>query len=200
MLPQESGSGIKWHEVTWYSTLGAIILFLFVVPILCFYIGTQYQETLTIQEPAPVLVTTQQSQGSVHNWTFGHYNDGSLAEIGVESGPNNTLHITGEAQHAQLYGYHVGELNVVANINHANDRYVSATYDDGENCLMDFLFIKDPGHRVFYYDASSMETRGLIVSDTGDTNCGWALNVRFHGEYTVSEDTPTQAIIPTNKP
>ena len=35
---------IKWNEVTWYSKLGAIILFLIVVPVFCFYIGTQYQE------------------------------------------------------------------------------------------------------------------------------------------------------------
>ncbi len=34
---------IKWNEVTWYSRLGAIILFIGVVPALCFYIGTRYQ-------------------------------------------------------------------------------------------------------------------------------------------------------------
>jgi len=38
-------SGIKWHEVTWYSKLGALILFLGVVPALSFYIGIQYQLT-----------------------------------------------------------------------------------------------------------------------------------------------------------
>ncbi|MSU55492.1 MAG: hypothetical protein EXS46_03070 [Candidatus Taylorbacteria bacterium] len=37
---------IKWNKVTWYSRLGALILFLIVVPILAFYVGTQYQETV----------------------------------------------------------------------------------------------------------------------------------------------------------
>jgi hypothetical protein len=36
---------VQWNEVTWYSKLGAIILFIGVVPALCFYIGTQYAET-----------------------------------------------------------------------------------------------------------------------------------------------------------
>ena len=36
---------MKYNQVTWYSRLGALILFLFVVPVLCFYIGTQYQAT-----------------------------------------------------------------------------------------------------------------------------------------------------------
>lgn len=33
---------MKWNEVTWYSKLGAIILFIGVVPVLTFYIGMQY--------------------------------------------------------------------------------------------------------------------------------------------------------------
>ena len=38
-----SQTGIKWHEVTWYSKLGAIVLFCGIVPALAFYIGMQYQ-------------------------------------------------------------------------------------------------------------------------------------------------------------
>lgn len=36
---------IEWNKVTWYSKLGAIILFIFIVPILCFYIGMRYEQT-----------------------------------------------------------------------------------------------------------------------------------------------------------
>jgi hypothetical protein len=36
---------IKFNEVTWYSKLAAVILFLLVVPALTFYIGTEYQLT-----------------------------------------------------------------------------------------------------------------------------------------------------------
>lgn len=53
--------GIKWHEVTWYSKLGAAVLFLGVVPALCFYIGVQYKfvffETLLVRPTAGVLVS-----------------------------------------------------------------------------------------------------------------------------------------------
>jgi hypothetical protein len=37
---------IKWNQITWYSKLGAIILFIAVVPVLTFYIGTQYEKTV----------------------------------------------------------------------------------------------------------------------------------------------------------
>ncbi len=37
---------IKWNQVTWYSRLLALVLFLGVVPMVAFYIGIQYQLTL----------------------------------------------------------------------------------------------------------------------------------------------------------
>ncbi len=45
---------IRWHEVTWYSRWGAILLFLVVVPVLCFYIGTQYElASQSVIKPLP---------------------------------------------------------------------------------------------------------------------------------------------------
>ena len=41
---------IEWNKVTWYSKLAAVIFFLGVLPVLTFYIGTQYGEVLTIYE------------------------------------------------------------------------------------------------------------------------------------------------------
>jgi|SRR3989344_1742957 len=50
MPPQQANpsSGIKWHEVTWYSKLGAILLFVGVVPALSFYTGMKYDATQQI--------------------------------------------------------------------------------------------------------------------------------------------------------
>ncbi|MDB5188927.1 MAG: hypothetical protein JWM92_525 [Candidatus Nomurabacteria bacterium] len=36
---------VKFNEVTWYSKLAAIIFFIGVIPVLAFYIGTQYQQS-----------------------------------------------------------------------------------------------------------------------------------------------------------
>jgi len=41
---------IKWNEVTWYSKLLAVILFLLVVPYLTFYIGKEYQKTFDVND------------------------------------------------------------------------------------------------------------------------------------------------------
>ena len=43
-------SNIKWNEVTWYSKLGAIILFILVVPVLTFYIGRQYEAVVELNK------------------------------------------------------------------------------------------------------------------------------------------------------
>jgi hypothetical protein len=50
---------IEWHEVTWYSRLGSFILFLGVVPVLTFYIGTQYE--LAVHSGDYTLPLTQSS-------------------------------------------------------------------------------------------------------------------------------------------
>jgi hypothetical protein len=66
MPPQpQPSSGIKWNEVTWYSKLGAMILFLGVVPALCFYIGIQYQ--LTQQN----ILESNSTTGTIHSYTYG---------------------------------------------------------------------------------------------------------------------------------
>ncbi|MBX4192384.1 DKNYY domain-containing protein [Candidatus Parcubacteria bacterium] len=66
MPPTQSESpGIKWHEVTWYSKLGAIILFVGVVPALCFYIGIQYEKVLQ----SNVFVSAKDVQIPIKNMT-----------------------------------------------------------------------------------------------------------------------------------
>ena len=36
---------IKFNEVTWYSKLAAVIMFILVIPALTFYLGMKVQET-----------------------------------------------------------------------------------------------------------------------------------------------------------
>jgi hypothetical protein len=47
---------IKFNEVTWYSKLAAVILFIVVVPVLTFYIGMKYQEVVSIENGQTVRV------------------------------------------------------------------------------------------------------------------------------------------------
>lgn len=50
---------IQWNEVTWYSKLGAIILFILVVPALTFYIGTEYEKTMSVTHSLSIPVSYQ---------------------------------------------------------------------------------------------------------------------------------------------
>lgn len=62
---------IRWNEVTWYSRWGAIILFLGVVPALCFYIGTQYGVVLSLPSTNTGVTTTEPTrdvQKQVFKW------------------------------------------------------------------------------------------------------------------------------------
>ena len=49
---------IKFNEVTWYSKLGAVILFVGIVPLLVFYFTKQYQETQMILKGIPQTTVT----------------------------------------------------------------------------------------------------------------------------------------------
>lgn len=48
---------LRWNEVTWYSRLGAILLFLVVVPIISFVVGERYQEVQNLQAPTSAAVS-----------------------------------------------------------------------------------------------------------------------------------------------
>lgn len=54
---------IKFNEVTWYSKLAAIIFFIGILPILTFYIGTQYESTKSIAEES--VIATSSIRGEI---------------------------------------------------------------------------------------------------------------------------------------
>ena len=63
---------MKWNEVTWYSRLGAVILFLAIVPMLAFYIGMRYgqlTEISNIYNAEPVHTTSQRSTAKLPSIT-----------------------------------------------------------------------------------------------------------------------------------
>jgi len=74
---------IEWNRVTWYSKLGAIILFLGVIPALCFYIGTQYEVIAVTATPTYQEQTYQSS--SNNNQTIWP------GVVGVDSNTYNTI-------------------------------------------------------------------------------------------------------------
>lgn len=47
---------MKWNEVTWYSRLGAIILFVGVLPVLSFTIGMQFEKLQSTALVLPIVI------------------------------------------------------------------------------------------------------------------------------------------------
>ena len=63
---------MKWNEVTWYSRLCAIILFFGVIPVLAFYLGTEFEKVKNYSyQTVPVvstLKTTPQEKPENRAW------------------------------------------------------------------------------------------------------------------------------------
>jgi hypothetical protein len=66
---------IEWNHVTWYSKLGAVIFFLAILPVITFFIGSEYQKTVQI------LSASQTSQNT----------EGDTYKTNNESGINGTV-------------------------------------------------------------------------------------------------------------
>lgn len=52
---------VEWNKVTWYSKFGAVLLFLIVLPALAFYIGTQYEQVVSITSSVSNAVPAEDS-------------------------------------------------------------------------------------------------------------------------------------------
>jgi|GEM_PF-3476791 hypothetical protein len=66
---------VQWNTITWYSRLGAIILFIGIVPVLCFYIGTQYElvismPTIPVQNTSATMSDGQMGSNLSGHWIF----------------------------------------------------------------------------------------------------------------------------------
>jgi hypothetical protein len=55
---------MKWNEVTWYSRLGAIILFFGAIPALSFYIGMQYERVSEVNTGTVTVVVNHRGLSS----------------------------------------------------------------------------------------------------------------------------------------
>ena len=87
-------NNIKFHEVTWYSKLAAIIFFIGVLPVIAFCIGKQYGEVTALADtpiyvaPAPVVT----APASVTNSIFLKY---FMAVTPVNQGLGSSSNIVG---------------------------------------------------------------------------------------------------------
>ncbi len=77
-----SSSSIKWNEITWYSRLGAIILFLAIIPALSFYIGTQYELAMTAE--AQGAIVSGSTENPTPNLQQIYFSDRTNFETGYE--------------------------------------------------------------------------------------------------------------------
>ena len=76
---------ISFTTVTWYSKLGAILLFLLVVPTVCFFIGQQYELTkLDIQSVPAIGVSAPRDASWPEATATGTSSDG-LSTVGFSS-------------------------------------------------------------------------------------------------------------------
>lgn len=145
---------IKFNEVTWYSKLGAIILFILVVPCLTFYIGRQYEATMMVTENvertggSPFLANDKPAQtssaGNPLNLTCSIDNENVTLVNGSskESIPGSVGSLETHAFGSPVYG----DLN-----------------GDSQQDAIFFLYQETPGTGVFFYAVAAVNNNGSYV-------------------------------------
>jgi hypothetical protein len=142
---------IKFNEVTWYSKLGAVILFLLVVPILTFYIGREYEATvIALKEAGPVTAPVKTSSTAVHQ--------------SASIDPLNATYFIDDEQVTLVNG--VAEESVVPGSAAKLETHVfgAPVYGDlngdGQQDAILFLYQETPGTGVFFYVAAMTSQNG----------------------------------------
>lgn len=144
---------IKFNEVTWYSKLGAIILFILVVPCLTFYIGRQYEATVIVTEglhtPSDSSLTPHAKQTSVSMTPVGDPLNATYTIDGEQITLVNGLSSQSVAGSAgsletRAFGKPVyGDLN-----------------GDGKQDAILFLYQETSGTGIFFYVAAAVNQNG----------------------------------------
>jgi hypothetical protein len=141
---------IQFKTVTWYSKLGAVILFIGVIPALTFYLGQKYQETIDVLAGTNAQVTSQTIQSK---------KSPVESEIG---GPKNATY-TIDDETVTLKG---GRAEVPAAAGSASEietqLFGEPVYtdmnNDGRKDAVVFLVQNTGGTGVFYYVAAAIKT------------------------------------------
>lgn len=145
---------IQFNTVTWYSKLGAVILFILVVPTLTFYIGRKYQETVTLLEQSEVPSVTASKQstlsrptGSVDPLSCSYLIDGE--QVTLVNGSSVEPIVSGSAATLET---HVFGKPVYGDLN-----------GDGQEDAIFFLYQETGGTGVFFYVAAAVNVGGSYV-------------------------------------
>lgn len=148
---------IEFNKVTWYSKLGAVILFLLVVPILTFYIGMKYQETVSVLRGVDSAVNVEQSaQTNSSQTTFSDILNGTYTfddqKITFVNGKSEQA-IAGSAGKitTSIFGQPVkGDLN-----------------GDGKQDAIFFVSQETGGTGIFFYVVAAVNQGGKYVGTSG---------------------------------
>ncbi len=144
---------IKFNEVTWYSKLGAIILFILVVPCLTFYIGRQYEATLAVTDNA------ESSGVAVSEYT--------KVSTGAISGSPLDITCTIDDEQVTLKGG--SSIEAIAGSSGSLVTHAFGTPErgdlngDGKEDAVFFLYQETPGTGVFFYVVAAVNTGSSYV-------------------------------------
>ena len=170
---------IKWHEVTWYSKLGAIIFFIGVLPASTFYLGMAFQESTTPEvrlggisatQVVPATPSTEEVEGLKGTYVRG---DSSITVAYVRG---DLFHITGEAlissatPDGEAYA-NVGDIDMTIPITNGMAHYRALTAAD-----------TDPTHQECIIDFAFRSNKVDITTDNL-LSCDWGMGVDFAGQY-----------------
>lgn len=174
---------IQWNEATWYSRWSAIILFLVIVPMLCFCVGRQYEAIVSEKTPQlvtpSIVVKKNQISSPISTPNVSGYYAPTLAfedktYIQVRQ-TGNMLTITGYTSSANLVGdLNTGFLNATATLDSNGVASINLSSSSDEPCLLYLIFYP----LAINTEAQQTNTIRVIETNSGFA-CGFGNNVSF---------------------
>lgn len=144
---------IQFNKVTWYSKLGAVILFLVVIPVIVFYISRQYQEVVALNNTYSFKETIGINKTSMQSSAFSDPLNGTYKVDGQDvtfvNGKSEREIFTGNASKTMtsIFGQPVvGDLN-----------------NDGQTDQIFFVSQETGGTGIFFYVVAAVNKGGKYV-------------------------------------
>lgn len=137
---------IEFNKVTWYSKLGALILFIVVVPAITFYFGRKYEEVRILSSSINIGTVSNSSKSSVDYLNSTYIIDGDT--IKFKDGK-------ADSEYETIFGKPIIFGNpTISDIN-----------GDGKDDAIFIIVSETSGTGVFFFVVSSASRNSLFIGD-----------------------------------
>lgn len=191
---KSTASFIKWHEVTWYSKFTSIVVLIGIVPLLAFYIGTQYDQVqlyVVSDEEASELVPSLAQLTTI----FGHVSNspGFFKPIDQQA-TDKYINIERASRHTARLTMVITDKSNSSSVGSTTQYTIATTTSIEHDGVIDLrLGTSTPCHIyiITYQTPKQVDTMLHVFQDENGAICGLGQDSDFSGSYKRVSDAST---------